>query len=59
MGSLQGGMGVHPTVGFKRHHVGSLAGSMSECHKGAPMAMGFGAVELWRGEEFIVWAGVG
>lgn len=59
MGSLRGGMGVHPAVGFESHQVGSWAGSVSERRRGAPMAMGFGVVEPWRGEELMVWVGAG
>jgi hypothetical protein len=55
MGSLWGGMGVPSAVGVRRCQVGSPAGRVSEGCRGAPMAMVFGAVELWGCEEFVVW----
>jgi hypothetical protein len=59
MGSLRGGMGIPPTVGFGKRQVRSPAGSVSERRKGAPLAMGFGKVGEWGGEEFMVRTGVG
>ena len=56
MGSLQGGMGVCPTVGFAGHQVASLAGSVSERRRDAPTTLGFGALGQWGGEECMLWA---